>query len=141
MWLLDTMVISELRKRIPDPNVVQWLSSAPEKSLFLSVVTISEIQRGIALQRSKDTPFAERLQYWLDELIKNYADRVLPVTPEIASRWGELAARVGHDGADVIIAATALQQGLSVVTRNERHFSPFGVSVLNPFDSNSAKIS
>jgi len=141
MWLLDTMVISELRKRIPDPNVVQWLSSAPEKSLFLSVVTISEIQRGIALQRSKDTPFAERLQYWLDELIKNYADRVLPVTPEIAGRWGELAARVGHDGADVIIAATALQQSLSVVTRNERHFSPFGVSVLNPFDSNSAKIS
>ena len=141
MWLLDTMVISELRKRIPDPNVVQWLSSAPEKSLFLSVVTISEIQRGIALQRSKDTPFAERLQYWLDELIKNYADRVLPVTPEIAGRWGELAARVGHDGADVIIAATALQQSLSVVTRNERHFSPFGVSVLNPFDSNSVKIS
>jgi len=141
MWLLDTMVISELRKRIPDPNVVQWLSSAPEKSLFLSVVTISEIQRGIALQRSKDTPFAERLQYWLDELIRNYADRVLPVTPEIAGRWGELAARVGHDGADVIIAATALQQGLSVVTRNERHFSPFGVSVLNPFDSNSVKIS
>ena len=95
MWLLDTMVISELRKRIPDPNVVQWLSSAPEKSLFLSVVTISEIQRGTALQRSKDTPFAERLQYWLDELIRNYADRVLPVTPEIASRWGELTARVG----------------------------------------------
>ena len=134
MWLLDTMVISELRKRAPDPKVVAWLSSAPEKSLFLSVVTISEIQRGISLQRNKDVPFAERLQYWLDEMMRNYADRVLPVTPEIACRWGELTAQVGHDGADVIIAATALQHGLSVVTRNERHFSPFIVPVVNPYE-------
>ena len=139
MWLLDTMVISELRKRAPDPNVVAWLSSAPEKSLFISVVTISEIQRGIALQRSKDAPFAERLQYWLDEMMRNYGDRVLPVTPEIACRWGELTACVGHDGADVVIAATALQHGLSVVTRNERHFSSFSVSVLNPYDYNILK--
>jgi predicted nucleic acid-binding protein len=135
MWLLDTMVISELRKRTPDPNVVSWLLSVPEKSLFLSVVTISEIQRGIALQRSKDAHFAERLQYWLDTLVRNYGDRVLSVTPEIACRWGELTASVGHDGADVVIAATALQHGLSVVTRNERHFSPFSVSIFNPYEN------
>ena len=134
MWLLDTMVISELRKRTPDPNVVAWLSSTPEKSLFLSVVTISEIQRGIALQRGKDGPVAERLQYWLDEMMRNYGDRVLPVTPEIACRWGELTARVGHDGGDVILAATALQHGLTVVSRNERHFSPFSVPVYNPYN-------
>jgi predicted nucleic acid-binding protein len=133
MWLLDTMVISELRKRTPDHYVVSWLSSAHENSLFLSVVTISEIQRGIALQRSKDAPFAERLSYWLDELMRNYGDRVLPVTPEIACRWGELSACAGHDGADVIIAATALQHGLSVVTRNERHFAPYSVPVFNPY--------
>lgn len=139
MWLLDTMVISELRKRDPDPNVVVWLSSAPENSLFLSVITISEIQRGIALQRGKDAPFAERLQFWLDEMMRNYGDRVLPVTTEIACRWGELTARVGHDGADVVIAATALQHGLSVVTRNKRHFSQFSVPVFNPYDCNLAK--
>ena len=134
MWLLDTMVISELRKRNPDPNVVTWLSSAPEKSLFLSVVTISEIQHGIALQRNKDGLFAERLQNWLDEMIRNYGDRVLPVTPEIACRWGELTASVGHDGVDVVIAATALQHGLSIATRNERHFIPFSVPVMNPYN-------
>ena len=78
MWLLDTMVISELRKRTPDPNVVAWLSSTPEKSLFLSVVTISEIQRGIALQRGKDGPVAERLQYWLDE-IRDFATEAMMV--------------------------------------------------------------
>lgn len=133
MWLLDTMVISELRKRTPDPNVVAWLSAASENSLYLSVVTISELQRGIALQRNKDAEFAGRLQQWLDALIRNYGDRVLPVTPEIACLWGELTARVGHDGADVVIAAAALHHGLSVVTRNERHFSPFSVPVLNPY--------
>ncbi|HIJ97422.1 MAG TPA: type II toxin-antitoxin system VapC family toxin [Desulfuromonadales bacterium] len=133
MWLLDTMVISELRKRDPDQNVVAWLMSVPEKSLFLSVVTISEIQRGIVLQRNKDAHFAERLQHWLDELMRNYTDRVLPVTPEIACCWGELAARAGHDGADVMIASIALQHGLAVVTRNERHFSSFSVPVFNPY--------
>lgn len=133
MWLLDTMVISELRKRAPDPHVVSWLTSTPEKSLFLSVVTVSEIQRGIAQQRTKDALFAERLQQWLDLLVRNYSDRVLPVTTEIAFRWGELTARVGHDGADVMIAATALQHGLSVVTRNERHYSPFSVPIFNPY--------
>ena len=133
MWLLDTMVISELRKRTPDPNVVNWLSLVGDKSLFLSVVTISEIQRGIALQRSNDAPFAGRLQCWLDELLRNYGDRVLPVSTEIACCWGDLTAKVGHDGADVIIAATALEHGLSVVTRNEKHFSSFSVPVFNPY--------
>ncbi|MFZ4860059.1 MAG: type II toxin-antitoxin system VapC family toxin [Desulfuromonadaceae bacterium] len=133
MWLLDTMVISELRKRVPDQNVVSWLSSTAEKDLYISVVTISEIQRGIALQRSIDAPFAERLQRWLDALMKNYSDRLLPITSAIACRRGELSARVGHDGADVMIAATALQHGLSVATRNERHFSFFSVPILNPY--------
>ncbi len=136
MWLLDTMVISELCKRTPDPNVVTWLSSTSDKSLFLSVITISEIQRGIALQRPKDTVFAVRLQLWLDEMMRNYGDRVLPITTEIACRWGELTAHVGHDGADVMIAATAMQHGLSVVTRNEGHFSNFSVPIFNPYSKN-----
>ncbi len=133
MWLLDTMVISELRKRVPDQKVVAWLSSTPEKSLFISVVTISEIQRGIVVQRRVDAPFAERLQEWLVTLMRNYGDRLLPITPEIACRWGELSGRAGHDGADLMIAATALYHGLCVVTRNERHFSPFSVPILNPY--------
>ncbi|MBI2353414.1 MAG: type II toxin-antitoxin system VapC family toxin [Deltaproteobacteria bacterium] len=133
MWLLDTMVISEMRRQAPDTQVVSWLSSAPENSLYLSVVTISEIQRGIVRQRDKDSLFAERLRHWLDTLLKNYADRILPVTPEIACRWGELSAAAGHDGGDVIIAATALQHGLTVVTRNERHYKPFQVAILNPY--------
>jgi predicted nucleic acid-binding protein len=133
MWLLDTMVISELRKKSPDAGVISWLATVPAHRIFLSVVTISEIQRGIVLQRKKDLEFAERLQHWLDALLRNYVDRVLPVTPEIALKWGELTARVGHDGADVMIAATALQHGCTVVTRNERHFEKFSVPLLNPY--------
>lgn len=133
MWLLDTMVISELRKQIPDPNVISWLGATSEKSLFLSVVTISEIQRGIAGQRRKDAVFAKRLQQWLEMLLRNYGDRILPVTSDVARRWGELSAAVGHDGADLVIAATALQHGLTVVTRNEKHFQPLGVLLINPY--------
>ena len=134
MWLLDTMVISELRKHSPDPHVIAWLADKREKSLFLSVVTVSEIQRGIVRQQVKDAVFAERLKKWLDTLVRNYGDRILPVTAEIARKWGTLSAQVGHDGADVIIAATALHHGLTVATRNERHFAPLSVPVSNPFD-------
>jgi predicted nucleic acid-binding protein len=133
MWLLDTMVVSELRKKTPDAAVISWLTTVPQERLYLSVATLSEIQRGIAQQGSKDNLFAARLQRWLDTLKKNYADRILPITPEIACQWGELTAAAGHDGVDVIIAATAMQHGLTVVTRNERHFRPFGVAVHNPY--------
>jgi hypothetical protein len=138
MWLLDTMVISELRKQSPDPYVVAWLADKSEKILFLSVVTVSEIQRGIVRQQVKDAVFAERLKKWLDVLVRNYGDRILPVTADIARQWGSISAQIGHDGADVIIAATALHHGLTVATRNERHFAPLGVPVINPFDESSA---
>ena len=133
MWLLDTMVISEIRKKTPDPNVVSWLASLSESSLFLSVVTVSEIQRGIVAQRRKDAVFARRLQQWMEILLRNYGERILPVTSDIARCWGELSAIVGHDGADLIIAATALQHGLTIATRNEKHFQPLGVKLVNPY--------
>jgi toxin FitB len=135
MYLLDTVVISELRKRQPDPAVVQWLSQRAESELFLSVLTIGEIQRGITGKRQDDPAFAEALSAWLDALLRNYGDRILPVSTEVARLWGDLSWRVKYDGADVLIAATALSRGLVVVTRNVRHFDPLGVKVINPFDT------
>lgn len=133
MYLLDTMVLSELRKRIRDPGVVRWLHGRTADELFLSVVTIGEIERGIGRQRGKDPAFAEALASWLDRTIEFHGDRVLPVDTRIARRWGSLSARLGHDGADLLIAATGLEHGLTVVTRNVRHFEPTGVAVVDPF--------
>jgi len=133
MFLLDTMVLSELRKRNRDPALVRWIEGQRASDLFLSVVSIGEIERGIARQRVDDAEFAERLALWLDRLLHLYSDRLLPIDLNVSRRWGRLSARIGHDGADLLIAATALEHGLSVATRNVRHFAPTGVGTINPF--------
>lgn len=133
MFLLDTVIVSELRKRIPDAGVVRWVTQQEDEQLFISVVTLGEIERGIEKRRQADSEFATELTAWLESLVRLYADRILAITPLIARRWGRLSARLGHDGADVLIAATALSHGLSVVTRNTQHFAPAGVRVINPF--------
>ena len=133
MILLDTVILSELRKRQRDPGLAAWVAAQRSGDLFVSVVTIGEIQRGIDLQRSKDPPFAAALADWLDRLLIGYAERILGFDLGMARRWGRLAADLGHDSADLMIAATALERGLTVVTRNVRHFQATGVPLLNPF--------
>jgi predicted nucleic acid-binding protein len=133
MFLLDTVIVSELRKKRPNGGVVRWISKQQEDQLHLSVVTLGEIERGIEKCRKDDTEFADALAAWLESLMRLYADRILPVSPNVARRWGRLSAQLGHDGADLLIAATALTHGLTVVTRNAGHFEPTGVSLINPF--------
>ncbi len=133
MYLLDTVIISELRKKKPDAGVLRWVSGQQDDQLFLSVVTIGEIERGIEKQRTVAPEFAAELSVWIESLLTVYADRMLAVTPAVARLWGRLSARLGNDGADLLIAATALSHGLAVVTRNVTHFEPTGVSVINPF--------
>jgi len=129
--LLDTVVLSELRKARPNAKVLAWLKPLPADEVFISVVSVGEIERGI--RKAADREFAARLSAWLDDLLRFYADRVLPVTPDIARRWGRLSADLGHEGADLLIAATAASHRLTVATRNVRHFQPTGVAVLDPF--------
>jgi predicted nucleic acid-binding protein len=133
MFLLDTVVLSELRKRDRNPGIVTWISEQPTADLFISTVTIGEIERGIGLQRSKDVAFAASLTTWLDRVLTTYGERILPFDLKAARRWGRLSAGIGHEGADLMIAATGLEHGLTVVTRNVRHFQPTGVATLNPF--------
>jgi predicted nucleic acid-binding protein len=134
MFLLDTVIISELRKKRPDAGVLRWISGQQDSQLFLSVVTLGEVERGIEKQRGVAPEFAEELATWIEHLASLYADRILPITPTIARHWGRLSARLGHEGADLLIAATGLVHGLTVVTRNTGHFEPAGVSVINPFN-------
>ena len=133
MYLIDTVVLSEMRKRRRHSGVVRWLRGTTADTLFLSAVSVGEIERGIERQRIDNPVFAEALGAWLERTIELYADRILPVTTAIARRWGRLSARIGHGGADLLIAATALEHGLTVVTRNTRHFAPTGAAVEDPF--------
>ena len=133
MMLLDNVVLSELRKSRPAPKVLAWLKTQQAKQLFVSVVSLGEIERGIVKARRTDAAFAERLTTWLADTMLLYSDHVLPVTAPIARRWGRLSAELGHEGADLLIAATALEHDLTVATRNLRHFKPTGVSLVNPF--------
>jgi predicted nucleic acid-binding protein len=135
MFLLDTVIVSELRKRQPDRSVLIWVSAQQEEQLHLSVVTLGEIERGIEKRRKGDPEFSDALAAWLESLTRLYADRILPVTPSVARRWGRLSAQLGHESADLLIAATALTYGLTVVTRNTAHFEPTGVGLINPFSS------
>lgn len=133
-FLLDTVVLSELRKAKPSRKVVQWIKAQKAETLFISVVSIGEIERGIERARKSDKVFAAELERWLETLIGLYADRILVVSANAARLWGRLSAKLGHDGADLLIAATALSHGATVVTRNVKHFAPTGVRVFNPFD-------
>lgn len=136
MFLLDTVVLSELRKRLEqrNPNVVAWIGRVRSQDLFVSVVTIGEIERGIERQREMNPSFADDLAAWLDVVLRAYEGRILPVTVVVARRWGRLSHQIGNKGLDLTIAATALEHGLTVATRNVSDFTPTGVSVVNPFD-------
>ena len=135
MYLIDTVVLSELRRRQRDAGVVAWMARQHQEDCYLSVVSLGEIERGIARKRASDPRFAEDLAAWLDRLLRLHGQRLLPVDLAIARRWGRLSAALGHDSADLVIAATALEHGLTVVTRNLRHFTPTGVATLNPWQS------
>lgn len=133
MYLLDTVVLSELRKRNRDIGVLTWIRSVAPSDLFISVVTIGEIELGIEKQREIDTRFAEELSRWLDTTLRIYSNQILGMDIGVAKRWGRLAARIGNRGMDLAIAATALESGLTVVTRNVSDFAPTGVAMLDPF--------
>ena len=139
MYLLDTDVLSELRKRKRDVHVLAWIEPVAPADLFLSTVAVFEIERGIEQRRRDDPAFAQDLATWLDTTLRLYGDRVLPLTVNIARRWGRLSVQIGNKNLDLAIAATALEHGLTVVTRNVTHYSPTGVGVVNPFEEKAPK--
>jgi predicted nucleic acid-binding protein len=133
MFLIDTVTLSELRRRRRNPEVVAWFEAQRASDLFLSVVSIGEIERGIMRQRGADPAFADALAAWLDRVLALYGEQVLPFDLQAARRWGVLSATLGNDSVDLMIAATALEHGLTVVTRNVSDFTPTKVAVFDPF--------
>ncbi len=133
MYILDTNVISAVRRPDRAPQVAAWLRGKAEQDLFLSVITLGEIERGIRQQEGRDPGFARDLRSWLDRTVLLFSDRLLPFDAEDARIWGRLSAEVGHAGADLMIAASALRRAATVVTGNVSDFAPTGVTIENPF--------
>ena len=132
MILLDTDVLSMLRRPDRAPAVSAWLGRQDEGSLYISVITLGEIERGIALQRRRDPDFARDLSDWVARTVALFGDRLLPFGAEEARIWGRLSAEIGHTGSDLMIAATALAHNAAVATGNRRHFEPAGVRLIDP---------
>jgi predicted nucleic acid-binding protein len=133
MWLLDTNVVSELRKKQPSRVVLSWISKLPPQSIFMSVVTIGEIQLGIETLRPIDAARAGQIQAWLEQLAAS--SNVIGLDTATLRMWGKLMHRQNHSlSEDALIAATALTRNLCVVTRNVRDFEHWAVRVHNPFE-------
>ncbi len=134
MYLIDTNVVSELRKPRPHGAVLAWIADADPALLAISAVTVGEIQVGIERLRTADPVRASAIEHWLQELASDFS--VLPLDASIMRRWARLqTSRPGGDVFDALIAATALETGRTVVTRNIRDFEGFAVPLLNPFQS------
>lgn len=132
MYLLDTNVVSETRKSKPHGAVLAWLKATPEQSLYLSAVTLGEIQAGIEITRERDMAKAAEIEIWLEQLAQSF--QILPVDAAAFRCWAKLLhRRANHHLEDALIAATAMTHGLTVVTRNTKDFEAFGVMLLNPF--------
>lgn len=132
MYLLDTNVVSELRKPRPHGAVLAWIAAVDDVHLHLSAVTIAEIQAGIELTREQDAAKAAEIESWLDQVAASY--NVLPMDAATFRAWARLMHRRSDTVyEDAMIAASAKVHGLTVVTRNVGDFKPFGVDVFNPF--------
>jgi len=133
VYLLDTNVVSELRRPQPSRSVLRWIADVPSDQLFLSAVTVGEIQAGIENVRERDPHKAQELEVWLEQVIDSYG--VLPMDAAAFREWARLKLRrVRAESEHAMIAATATVHRLTVVTRDVRDFRRLGVPLLNPFE-------
>ena len=134
MYLLDTNVISELRRPRPHGAVIAWLEEVADHDLHLSAATLAELQAGVELTREQDPAKADQIESWIDQVAQTW--NVLPLDGRTFRVWAKLMHRRSDDLLlDALIAATAITHHLVVVTRNVRDFVPLGVEILNPFEA------
>jgi predicted nucleic acid-binding protein len=133
-FLLDTNLISELRRRDrSNPGVRQWFNAIDDDQLFLSVITLGEIRKGIERLRPRAPAQAVVLERWLSTLEKSFSERLLPIDKPTADQWGKIQAIRPLPEIDALIAAACLQNDLTLVTRIDADFSGIGIRVLDPF--------
>lgn len=134
-YLVDTNVISELRKGArANARVRSWFEAVSDDEVYLSVLVIGEVRRGVEAVRRRDARHADALEHWLRRLVADHADRLLPLDIDVAEEWGRLAAVRSVSVIDTLLAATARVHGLTLATRNVRDVAWTGVDCVNPFD-------
>ena len=132
---MDTNVLSEVRRPRGDEKVKRWISSAFVSDLYLSVLVVVEIRRGTERLKRRDPEGAKVYEAWLDTVLKEYADRILPIDAEVTEEWGRISVPDPVPIVDGLMAATAKVRGMTFVTRNTADVERTGVRLLNPFDS------
>ena len=133
-YLLDTNVLSEARRRGGEPRVAAWLASVPSDELFMSVLVVGEIRRGIERLRVRDPAQAEVFERWLSELGERFGDRIVPIDAAVAEEWGRINAAAPVPVEDGLMTATAKVRGMVFVTRNVRDVARTGVALLDPWE-------
>lgn len=133
-YLIDTNVISEVRKGARcDARVSAWYAPIADEDLFLSTLVLGEIRKGIELARPRDARKAEALERWLQEVVVAFGERILAIDHAVSDQWGRMSAIRPVPAIDGLLAATAATNGLTLVTRNDRHVVGLGATVFNPF--------
>ncbi|MBN6052306.1 type II toxin-antitoxin system VapC family toxin [Nonomuraea sp. RK-328] len=132
-YLLDTNVVSEMTKRTRNPNLQAWLDAVNGPTLYLSVLVLGEIRKGVELLRRRDVTQAGAYESWLDRLQREFRTRILPVTLDVAEEWGRMNAKRPLPVVDGLIAATASAHGWILVTRNVKDFADLDVKMVDPF--------
>ncbi len=132
-FLLDTNIVSEVRKPQGDSRLKAWLASTPSSRLYLSVLVVGEVRRGIERLRRRDPAQTSVYEAWLATLLRDFTDRLLPVTADVADEWGRINVPDLVPTIDGLMAATARVHGMTLVTRNVSDLAHTGVPLLNPF--------
>lgn len=131
-YLLDTNVVSELRRPRPHPAILEWLGKTSNSDLYLSAVSIGELQAGVEVTRDQDPPKAAAIEAWIDRITGSYS--IIPMDERCFRQWARLMRRRSSDLAqDAMIGATAQVHGLVIATRNTRDFKTLGLEAFNPF--------
>ncbi|UCM85940.1 MAG: type II toxin-antitoxin system VapC family toxin [Rickettsia endosymbiont of Culicoides impunctatus] len=133
-YILDTNILSELKRKIPNTKVLAWINQIPTELLYISCISVGEIKKGILKKAKTDISTALILENWLEDILISYSNKILNIDLVVCQKWAELLIIDGTNDIDSQLAAQAIVHDMVLVTRNTKHFNKFGVKLLNPFE-------
>lgn len=138
-YLLDTNVISELRRKSPNKNVVNWFESLDSNDLYISCITMGELRTGALKKAKTDKNGGQLLLKWVDKLISDYEEQIIDIDLDVCEEWAKCLTIDATNAVDGLVAAQAISMNLTLVTRNTKHFKMFDIKLLNPFELDKKK--